>query len=203
VIESFSLQSQDSDLSSLWSREPLELWSAGAALTTMPSGFESGEGQMLLVRGRLRLDADEILEGPALVFLDPGVRVLPQPLDARVRILLWAMQSRQQRAGSRATPRILRRNDLDQPRTVTTAAALVHWLPRLQAPARRTLAGAPSLLLNLGHAPLPLVSAGDLLALAGGAGAVCDEVITLQLRPGTGPLLAVERLEVAPLRDES
>jgi hypothetical protein len=72
----------------------------------------------------------------------------------------------------------------------------VHWLPQQVAPARRTLAGAPNVVLNLGHAALPLVAGEELQPLPGGSGAITDGVVTLNLRPGAGPLLAIEQLEL-------
>ena len=197
MLETFTLQSPGAALASLWSRAPLELWSAGAELHDAPPSFAVAEGHLLLVRGRLRLDADTTLEGPALVLLDPSTSLQLEPLDAHTRVLLWSVQSPQTRAGSAGKPRILRGQELEEPRTVTTGATFVHWFPRLRSRVpQRTFAGTPTLLLNLGHAALPLVAAGALSALAGGTGAVADDVFSLTLPPGTGPLLAVERLEV-------
>ena len=142
MLETFTVQSPETALRSLWSRAPLELWSAGSDLRAAPAGFETWEGQLLLVRGRLRLAADATLEGPALVFLDPGTSLQLEPLDAHTRLLLWSVQSPQQRAGRAGKPRILLPPELEESRTVTTGATFVHWFPRLRAPARRTFAGA-------------------------------------------------------------
>ena len=197
-VEIFSLQSQEPGLRPLWSRAPVELWSAGAGVEGVPDSFATQEGNLLLVRGRLRLDAEIVLEGPALAVLDPGVPLHLEALDALVRVLLWSIHAQAPRTGTPRIPRVLQRDELEQPRTLTSAASLVHWLPVLRSPERRTLAGAPTLVLNLGHAAMPLVTDGDLAPLPGGSGAVTSEVVTLSLRPGTGPLLAVEQIEVAP-----
>jgi hypothetical protein len=145
----------------------------------------------------LRLDPDSMLEGPALAFLDPGTSLQLEALDPHTRVLLWSVQSPQTRAGRPGKPRILRAPDLEESRTVTTGATFVHWFPRLHAPGRRTFAGVPTLLLNLGRSALPLVAAGALVPLPGGAGAVTDDVLSLTFPPSTGPLLVIERLEVA------
>ena len=195
-VETFSLQSQELSLCSLWNREPVELWSAGAGVVAAPPGFAFQEGHVLLVRGRLRLDPDLLLEGPALVVLDPGAPLQLEALDPNVRLLLWSIHSKQPRLGTPRAPRVSSGADLEQPRTVTTGATLGHWLPLQKEPARRTLAGSPTLVLNLGHAALPLVAGRELLPLAGGSGAVTNEVVTLSVRPGSGPLLAIEQIEL-------
>src|SRR5262245_22946883 len=140
TAEIFSLQSQELEVKSLWTRDPVELWSAGAAIGAAPASFATQEGNLFLVRGRLRLDSERLLEGPALVVLDPGLPLGFEALDANVRLLLWSIRSQQQRSTASPAPRVLDRRDFEQPRTITTAASLVHWLPLQDAPARRTLA---------------------------------------------------------------
>jgi hypothetical protein len=198
AIEIFPLQSPSAGLCVLWDRAPVELWSAGSGLDRVPTRFTAQESQILLVRGHLRLAPEIAIEGPSLVLLEANTPLDLEVLDPSVRALLWSIRPRQPSPPKPSRgPRILAPATLEQPCTLTAATSLVHWMPLVQAPSRRTLAGAPTLLLNLGHAALPLVANGTLHPLPGGMGTVTDEVVTIHLRPGTGPLVAVELIEPA------
>lgn len=195
-MEIFSLQESDEHLACLANHDGVHVWSAGAAHTSMPDGFEQCESFLLVARGTVVLDASTTLVGPALAWLGPGTRLVPEIVRSPFRALYIGLATTSTSARRRYL-QIFDAEALAFPRTLTATDAILHWLPRTRTPERRTWVGAPTLVLNLGHASLPLVADSALVALPPGSGATTSTLVNLQLPPGHGPVLGLELLRGA------
>lgn len=189
----FSLQADDAGTTPVHAGDGIEVWSAGPDHGEMPAGLEGREGCVLVARGTLVLEPAQALAGPALAWFAPGARLAVRVDAVPFRALYVALPETEGVAmGQRV--QVLDATALATPCTLTATGAILHWLPRTAVPERRSWVGRPTLVLNLGHAPLPLVIGADLAALPPGSGTSLGTLVGLRLRPGHGPVLAVEHL---------
>lgn len=194
MLEIFELAAVDAGLVELWNDAGVGVWAAGAAAGDLPAEFARVESCLFVSDGQLRLDATTVLAAPALALLPAGTMTRLDTPGGSFRAYLWTLDV--STAEARVTQRrvVLGPAELMTPRTITASTSILHWLPARQVAERRTLAGNPSLALNLGTTAIPMVAGPELVPLAGRHGAIASDVVTLRVVPGSGPVVALERI---------
>jgi hypothetical protein len=193
MLEIFDLTAGEAGPLEVWQDDRVHVWAVGSGARMLPAIAGRLECGFHLRSGLVQL-GDDWLEGPALGVLPPGDVPRFETMHGPVKMLVWVLHDSPAAVSRNHRPTVLRPADLVSPRTITAANSIVHWLPRSTHSDRRTLAGAPSLALHLGQAPVPMVSGDELRPLAANHGMITDDVVTLRVVPGSGPIIAVERI---------